>query len=87
MAERINQHNTPIVGTNIRRLRKERGLKAVDVIAKLQLLDINVNTGIFSKVEKGRNNPTVEMLIALTEIFQCDFNEFNKKAERIFWGF
>lgn len=79
MAERINQHNTPIIGTNIRRLRKERGLKAVDVIAKLQLLDINVNTGIFSKVEKGRNNPTVEMLIALTEIFQCDFNEFFKR--------
>ena len=79
MAERINQHNTPIIGTNIRRLRKERGLKAVDVIAKLQLLDINVNTGIFSKVEKGRNNPTVEMLIALTDIFQCDFNEFFKR--------
>ncbi len=79
MAERINQHNNPIVGTNIRRLRKERGLKAVDVIAKLQLLDINVNTGIFSKVEKGRNNPTVEMLIALTDIFQCDFNEFFKR--------
>lgn len=79
MAERVNQHTNPIIGTNIRRLRKERGLKAVDVIAKLQLVDINVNTGIFSKVEKGRNNPTVDMLIALTEIFQCDFNEFFKR--------
>lgn len=78
MAERVNQHTNPIIGTNIRRLRKERGLKAVDVIAKLQLQDINVNTGIFSKVEKGRNNPTVDMLIALTNIFQCDFNEFFK---------
>lgn len=79
MAERVNQHTNPIIGTNIRRLRKERGLKAVDVIAKLQLQDINVNTGIFSKVEKGRNNPTVDMLIALTDIFQCDFNEFFKR--------
>lgn len=79
MAERINQHNNPIVGTNIKRLRKEHGLKAVDVIAKLQLVGINVNTGIFSKVEKGRNNPTVDMLIALTDIFGCDFNEFFKK--------
>lgn len=79
MAERVNQHTNPIIGTNIRRLRKERGLKAVDVIAKLQLVDINVNTGIFSKVEKGRNNPTVDMLIALTDIFQCDFNEFFKQ--------
>ena len=79
MAERVNQHTNPIIGSNIRRLRKERGLKAVDVIAKLQLVDINVNTGIFSKVEKGRNNPTVDMLIALTDIFQCDFNEFFKR--------
>lgn len=79
MAERVNQHTNPLIGTNIRRLRKERGLKAVDVITKLQLMDINVNTGIFSKVEKGRNNPTVDMLIALTDIFQCDFNEFFKR--------
>ena len=76
MSERINQHRKPIVGTNIKRLRKERGLKAVEVIARLQLVDVNVTTGIFSKVENGYNNPTVDMLIALTEIFNCDFNEF-----------
>ena len=78
MAERINQHLNPVVGSNIKRLRKEKGMKAVDVIAKLQLKGINVTTGIFSKVENGRNNPTVDMLIALTEIFNCDFNEFFK---------
>lgn len=76
MSERINQHLNPIVGTNIRRLRKERNMKAVDVITQLQLRDVNVTTGIFSKVENGRNNPSVDMLIALTEIFKCDFNEF-----------
>ena len=78
MAERINQHLHPIVGKNIRRLRKERKLKAVDVIAQLQIREVNVTTGIFSKVENGRNNPTVDMLIALTEIFDCDYNEFFK---------
>lgn len=78
MAERINQHTNPIVGTNIRRLRKERRMKSVDVIAQLQLKDVNVTTGIFSKVENGWNNPSVDMLIALTEIFKCDFNEFFK---------
>lgn len=77
--ERITQRNNPIIGTNIKRLRKERGLKAVDVIAKLQLHGINTTTGIFSKVEHGLNNPSVEMLIALSEIFKCDFNEFFKK--------
>ena len=76
MAERINQHKNPIVGTNIKRLRKEKGLKATEVIAKLQCENVNVTTGIFSKVENGYNNPTVDMLIALTKIFNCDFNEF-----------
>lgn len=79
MAERINQHQNPLVGTNIRRLRKERKLKAIDVIAKLQLMGVYMTTGIFSKVENGYNNPTVDMLIALTEIFNCDFNEFFKQ--------
>lgn len=79
MAERINQHTNPIVGSNIRRLRKERGLKSVDVIAQLQLRNVNVTTGIFSKVENGWNNPSVDMLIALTEIYKCDFNEFFKR--------
>ena len=79
MCERVNQHRNPIVGTNIRRLRKEKGLKAVEVIARLQLVDVNVTTGIFSKVENGYNNPSVDMLIALTNIFDCDFNEFFRR--------
>ena len=79
MSERINQHKNPIVGINIRRLRKERNMKATEVVAKLQLKDVYVTTGIFSKVENGYNNPSVDMLIALTEIFSCDFNEFFKQ--------
>ena len=85
MAERINQHLNPIVGTNIRRLRKERGMKATEVIAKLQVMNVNVTTGIFSKVENGWNNPTVDMLIALTDIFDCDFNEFFKRLRAHVW--
>ena len=87
MSERINQHLNPLIGSNIqesrKRLRKSlktgRHMKAVDVIAKLQCENINVTTGIFSKVENGYNNPTVDMLIALTKVFECDFNEFFKK--------
>ena len=57
MAERINQHLNPLIGSNIRRLRKERGMKATEVITKLQCENVNVTTGIFSKVENGYNNP------------------------------
>ncbi len=78
MQERINQRTNPIIGSNIRRLRLERNMKATDVIAKLQLEDVNVTTGIFSKVEHGRNNPTVDMIIALRKIFAVDYEEFFK---------
>lgn len=81
MAERVNQHLNPIIGSNIRRLQEERGLKSTEVIAKLQLMDINVTSGIYSKVLNGRNNPTVDMLIALKEIFNVSFDEFFKKLE------
>ncbi len=36
MAERINQHNNPLVGKNIKRLRFENRLKSKDVITQLQ---------------------------------------------------
>lgn len=81
MAERINQHLNPIIGSNIKRLRLERGMKATEVIAKLQLQNVNVTTGIFSKVENGRNNPTVDMLIALKEIFNVEYEEFFKQKD------
>ncbi len=78
MAERVNQHKNPIVGKNIKRLRKEQKMKSIDVIAKLRLKGLNVNVGTFSKVENGYNNPSVDLLIALTDILGCDFNAFFK---------
>lgn len=81
MAERINQHLNPIIGSNIRRLRLEREMKATEVIAKLQLQNVNVTTSIFSKVENGRNNPTVDMLIALKDIFNVEYEEFFVKKD------
>ncbi len=77
--ERITQTRKPIIGNNIARLCRENNLRYIDVIAQLNVKGIDyVTTGIFSKVIHGHNNPSVEMLIALTEIFNCDFNEFFK---------
>ena len=81
MAERVNQHLNPIIGSNIRRLQEERGMKSTEVIAKLQLMDINVTSGIYSKVLNGRTNPTVDMLIALKEIFNVNYDEFFKRKD------
>lgn len=78
--ERINQRTNNLVGTNIRKLRTSLHLRSTDVVAKLQLRGVEVTTSTFSKVENGFNNPSVDMLIALTDIFHCDFNAFFQQS-------
>ena len=47
-----------------------------EIVAQLQLRGIDITTGTYSKVELGLNNPSVDLLIALTDIFKCDYNSF-----------
>lgn len=74
--DRVNQRTNHLLGYNIRRLRIENGLRNKDVVTQLQIRGIEISTGTYSKVELGLNNPSVDMLIALTDIFSCDYNAF-----------
>lgn len=74
--ERVNQRTNHLVGTNLRKLRKQNNLRNRDVVAQLQVMGLNISSAILSKVECGTNNPSVDMLIALSEIYHCDFNAF-----------
>lgn len=76
--ERINQRQNHLVGSNIKRLRVERGLRNYDVICQLQLRGIDISSSTYSKVESGKNNPTVDTIRALAEIYQCEYEEFFK---------
>ncbi len=74
--EKINQSKTPIVGKNIERLRMKNPLRNVDEVTRLQLEGVIISTSILSKIERKYTNPTVEILIVLTDIFKYDFNAF-----------
>lgn len=71
---RINQRTNNLVGTNIRKLRIQHNLRNADIVAKLQLEGVEISTSTYSKVESGTNNPSVDLLFALTHILNCDFN-------------
>lgn len=76
--DRVNQRTNHLLGENIKRLRIEQGLRNRDIVAKLQVKGVEITASTYSKVEMGLNNPSVNLLIALTEIYKCDFNEFFK---------
>ena len=72
--DRVNQRTNHLLGTNIKKLRLERNLRNRDIVTQLQLYGVEISTSTYCKVEKETNNPSVDMLIALTKIFECDFN-------------
>lgn len=76
--DRVNQRTNHLLGYNIKRLRLEHELRNKNIVKELQLKGIDVSTGTYSKIEMGLNNPSVDLLIALTEIYECDFNELFK---------
>lgn len=78
---RIIQVEDINIGKNIKKLREEKNLTQLDVLAKLQLLGIEISVYSYSKIENGRQNPTVSLLSALTKILDCDYNDFFNMIE------
>ena len=76
---RVIQVNDINIGENIKALRIKNDIKQTDMIARLQLEGVKVSVYSYSKIESGKQNPTVSLLMALTDIFECDFNAFFKK--------
>lgn len=79
--ERINQHKEPLLGKNIRRIRLSRNIRSKNIVIQLQLHGVEICRTTYSKVEMGISNPSVPLIIALKEIFNCDYAEFFEKIE------
>ena len=62
------------IGHNIQRLRKNVALTQEQVVAKLQLMGLNISKSTYAKLETNRMNIRVSELVALQKIFQTDFN-------------
>jgi len=71
---RVIQVDDICIGKNIKKIRIDKKLKQIEVIARLQLLGIEISVYSYSKVETGKQNPTVSLLTGLTKVFECDFN-------------
>lgn len=74
--KRIKQGCSPVTGHNIHRLREQKHLQNMDLVAKLQLEGISITTSTLSRIEQGNGNPTTAQLIALRKIFGCSYSDF-----------
>ena len=72
--DRIIQVNDINIGSNIAKLRKSMKIKQIDMVAKLQIIGVDVSIYSYNRIEKGTQNPTVSFLYACCHILECDMN-------------
>lgn len=64
-----------LVGANIERIRKERNLKQIEVIAQLQTAGIDINPTSYSKLEGQVRMATDKEIHAIAKILKVDVND------------
>lgn len=70
-----NQHNfwmkeLKIIGKNIARIRKERGLTQEDLCGLAE-----IDRSYLSEIENGKMNVTIKVLVAISSALKCDLED------------
>ena len=69
--------NVNLIGKNIERMRKERGIKQKDFIAKMQVMGCDINPTSYSKLEGQVRSVTDKEIYVIAKIL-------NVSIERLF---
>ena len=69
------------IGDTLRTYRIKAKLTQEQVVTKLQINGMDISRSSYSQIECGTYNIRISELIALTEIFEIDFNTIFEKAK------
>lgn len=64
------------IGHNISALRRAAKLTQDQTVARLQVMGIEISKSTYAKIETNRMNIKVSELVALSRVFNVDFNAF-----------
>ena len=67
--------NKNISGAIVERLRKERGMKQLDLVTKMQVLGVDIDPSSLSKLEGQQRMTTDYELRAIAHIFSVSMND------------
>lgn len=67
------------IGENIRRIRKQKGLKQIETVRELQLLGIDMTRESFVKIERGIQHIYASQLKAIKEVLDTSYEELFKE--------
>ena len=70
--------NANIIGRNVERLRKQRGIKQKDFVARMQILGCDINPTSFSKLEGQVRGATDKEIYVSARILELPMEELFK---------
>lgn len=72
--EKIIDSNN-VIGSNIKRIRKEKGIGQTELVKMLQLNDVDITRETLVKIEGGRQHVKLGQLLSIKEVLRVDFEE------------
>ena len=72
--------NANMVGKNIERMRKERGIKQKDFIAKMQVMGCDINPTSYSKLEGQIRSATDREIYVISKIMEIRMEELFREV-------
>lgn len=66
------------IGANIKKIRKQKKIKQIDVVRKMQLMGIDITRESLVKIERGIQHIYASQLKAIKEILDTSYDELLK---------
>ena len=77
MEQKIKQDEI-FIGRNIRRIRKEKGIRQTEMIALMQLENVSLTREALVKIERGRQHIQASQLRAIKNVLKTTYDELLK---------
>lgn len=70
-----------LIGSNIKRLRIAQGMKSGDLVRKVNLMGVELNTFSLSKIEANTQHIKASQFKAIMEVLQCSADDLLQSIE------
>lgn len=77
MEQKIKQDKI-FIGQNIRRIRKEKGIRQTETVALIQLQNVSVTREALVKIERGIQHIQASQLRAIRNVLKTTYDELLK---------
>jgi len=78
MSEQKIKQDAIHIGENIKSIRKQKKIKQIDIVRKMQLMGIDITRESLVKIERGIQHIYASQLKAIKEILDTSYDELLK---------